>query len=160
MLGQRVREQMVVPECSLSPLICQEPAARLACAVICLQVSLQSKLPGRFSAPYAVLQSWPWDGQRKVGACALQSQVSAHNPGLSAAFLPVGLPNLRLLVNQHHAGHVNIRPRRRNPPRTQRTTLGVNVNILLSPKRKSHLEEKRRVKCRAQTEKADSEDEA
>lgn len=84
----------------------------------------------------------------------------SSQPRASTAFLPVGLPNLRLLVNQHHAEHVNIRPRRRNPPRTQRTTLRVNVNILFSHKRKSHLEEKRRVKCRAQTEKADSENEA
>lgn len=59
-----------------SPLIYQEPTASPACSVICLHATLLRKLPGNFSGPYAVLQSWPWDGQRKLGACAFQLQAS------------------------------------------------------------------------------------
>lgn len=49
--------------------------------------------------------------------------------------------------------HVNTGPRRWKPPRTQRANPGVNVTILFSQRRKPHLEEKGRVKCKARTKK-------
>lgn len=84
-------ERMGTDGSPLSPLIHQEPTASLACSVICLQATLLRKLPGSFSGPYAVLQSWPWrwpwDGQRNYGACAFQLQVSPHLPELDYSYL-------------------------------------------------------------------------
>lgn len=65
-----------------SPLIYQEPTASPAGAVICLHATLLRNLPRSFSGPYAALQSWPWDGQRKFGAYASQLQASAPLPEL------------------------------------------------------------------------------
>lgn len=56
----------------------RNPQSVLPALSFAYKSAYRANSPGGFSGPYAVLQSWPWDGQRKVGACAFQSQVSAR----------------------------------------------------------------------------------